>query len=193
MPDFQPNAVGKLYAQALIELADEQGQLDAVADEVGQVEALLHDHAQLRTLLETPALSTDDRAGLLQRLFEGKVSDAFYKLLQVMNRKGRVGELPALVASFAALMDERSGVVPVEAYVAAPLDDATLERVKSELGAALGGKTVKLEQHVDESLIGGLKVKIGDKLVDASVASQLRAMRNQLIQAGRDKAATLSV
>lgn len=192
MATFTPNAVGKLYAQALIELADEQGQLDAVADEVAQLGNLLHDDADLNTLLETPALSTDERAGLLQRLFDGKVSDVLYKLLQVMNLKGRVNELPALVASFAELMDDRNGVVAVDAYVAAPMDAATLERVKAELGTALGGKTVKLEEHIDESLIGGLKVKIGDKLVDASVASQLRAMRNKLVEAGRGRASALA-
>ncbi len=193
MPDTpQANEVGKLYATALIEIADEQGKLDAVAEQVDQLGQLLRDNDDLVTLMKTPALSANDRAGVIQRLFEGKLDDAVYKLLQVMNRKGRAAELPAMVASFRELVDDRRGIVAVDAFVASELDNATADRVRAEIGQALGDKTVNLTQHVDESLIGGLKVRIGDQLIDASVASQLRTMRQQLIEAGRARAAAAS-
>lgn len=187
------NEVGRVYAEALAELAEEQGQLEEIADEIEQLASLLVGNAGLRTLLETPALNVDSRAGLLQRLFEGKLSGTLYKLLQVMNLKGRANELPALIAAFRMILNEKRGIVPVQAYVASPMDADTLGRVKAQIGSALGGKTVELTEHVDDSLIGGLKVRIDDKLIDATVATQLRTMRRQLIEAGRAKAAATPV
>lgn len=192
MQAFIPNPVGDLYAQALLELADESGQTDAIAGQVADLAQLLRDEPDLRTLIETPAIKDADRGGVVQRVFEGRIADPLYKLLQVMNRKGRLGELPALTASFKKLLDQRNGVVPVDAWVAQAMDADTVQRVKSEIGQALGGKMIELEQHVDESLIGGLKVKIGDTLIDASVATQLRTIRTKLIEAGRAKASEVA-
>ncbi|MEM1446841.1 MAG: ATP synthase F1 subunit delta [Planctomycetota bacterium] len=188
MQAFTPNPVGDLYAQALLELGDESGQTDVIAGQVADLAQLLRDTPELRTLIESPAIKDADRAGVIQRVFESKVADPLYKLMQVMTRKGRLSELPALTASFKKLLDERLGIVPVDAWVASPMDADTVQRVKTEIGQALGGKTVELEQHVDASLIGGLKVKIGDTLIDASVATQLRSIRTKLIEAGRSKA-----
>ena len=192
MQAFTPNPVGNLYAQALLELADESGQTDAVAGQVADLAQLLRDNADLRTLTQSPAIKQADRAGVIERLFQGKVADPLYKLMQVMNRKGRLTELPALTAGFKVLLDQRHGVVPVDAWVAHEMDPGTADRVKREIGQALGGKTIELTQHVDESLIGGLKVKIGDQLIDASVATQLRSLRTKLVQAGRAKASQVA-
>ncbi|MEM9790987.1 MAG: ATP synthase F1 subunit delta [Planctomycetota bacterium] len=188
MQAFTPNPIGDLYAQALLELGDESGQTDRIAGQVADLAQLLRDAPDLRTLTESPAIKDADRAGVVQRVFEGRLADPLYKLLQVMTRKGRLSQLPAMTASFKKLLDERNGIVPVDAWVAAPMDADTVQRVKNDIGHALGGKTIELEQHVDENLIGGLKVKIGDTLIDASVATQLRSIRTQLIEAGRAKA-----
>ncbi|MEM7577972.1 MAG: ATP synthase F1 subunit delta [Planctomycetota bacterium] len=188
MTAFTPNPVGDLYAQALLELADASGQTDAIAGQVGDLARLLHDEADLRTLIESPAIKDRDRAGVIQRVFEGKLADPLYKLMQVMAHKSRLDQLPALTASFKKLLDERNGVVPVDAWVAQAMDEATVQSVKADIGQALGANAIELTQHVDDTLIGGLKVKIGDTLIDASVATQLRSIRTQLIEAGRAKA-----
>jgi len=187
-PNFKTDAATKVYAKALIELAEEQGKLDAVAGEVESLREMLGRHARLRRLLETPALTTADRAGVIDRVFKGQVSDTLYKFLQVVNRKGRLGSLGGITQSFAGLLAERMGVVEVEAYVAKAMDAGQAGRVSDGLARALDGKRVNLKQHVDPSLIGGLKLRIGDRLLDASVANQLKLIRQRLVEKGREQA-----
>jgi F-type H+-transporting ATPase subunit delta len=175
------------YARALLSLADEAGQLEAVAQELAGVAVLLVEQPQLQRLFSSPLVGKGDRAGSIDRLFKGRVSDVLLRFLQVLNRKGRLGELSGIARAFKTLLDQKQGRIEVDAYVATPLDAAAQARVAEGIGAALG-KTVQLQQHVDDSLIGGMKVRVGDQLIDATVATQLRLIREKLIAAGRDKA-----
>jgi F-type H+-transporting ATPase subunit delta len=180
--------VTDVYAQALVELGEQHGHLDELADEVQQLRELLQTEPDLRRLIFSRIIGQTQRAAMLQRLFQGRVSDTLYNFLQVLSRKGRLVNLPGVLTDFARKMDERRGIVPVDAFVAQPMDSAHREQVAAALGEALGGKTVQLRERVDPSLIGGLKLRIGDKQLDGSVATQLRLMRRRMIDAGREKA-----
>ncbi|MEM7625155.1 MAG: ATP synthase F1 subunit delta [Planctomycetota bacterium] len=181
------DAVGRVYAQALVELAETEGQLDAVAEEVADLAALLESDTDLQRLIDNPIIDRGARAGMVERLFEGKVSGLLYKFLRVVNQKDRLAALPGICAAFNTMMAKRRNQLDVDAYVAQPMDGATASRVADGLGSSLG-KQVNLVQHVDESLIGGLKLRIGDRMIDASVQSQLQRLEQQLIAAGREKA-----
>lgn len=187
MPTTLTSTVDRTYAQALLALAQENHQVDEVAEQVAQLDELLGANPSLRRLLSSPLISAADRAGTIRRLFEGRVSDVLYRFLQVLGRKGRLGNWPGIARALGELVQERHGIVEVDAYVAAPLDDTARRRVADGIGAALG-KTVQLQQHVDDLLIGGLKIRVGDQLIDATVATQLRLIREKLIAAGRSKA-----
>jgi len=187
MNDQRINTVSQIYAAALVEMADEAGELDAVADEAAQLGELLAADADLANLLSNRILSTDERAGAIERLFQGKVSDLLYRFLQVVNRKGRMAELPGILHAFGKLFAERRGVLQIDAYVAEKLDEEKLARIASSIGEALG-KQVVPHQHVDPSLIGGLKLRIGDRLLDGSVAAQLKLLQQRMTAAGREKA-----
>lgn len=185
------DSVGRLYAQALMQLSLEHQQLDAVAGELQSLTAMVESDADLRRLITNPILGSSQRADMLQRLFEGRVSDLLYRFLQTVNRKGRLAALPAIGSAFVALLAEHRNEIEVEAHVAAPMDAGSAGRVADGLGASLG-KQVTLTQHVDPSLIGGLKLRIGDRLIDASVQSQLRSIEQQLVAVGREKARATS-
>ena len=105
----------------------------------------------------------------------------------VVNQKGRLFELSGICGAFAKAADEAMGNISVDVYVAEAMSGAELSSLASGIGASLG-KTAKLNMIVDPSLIGGLKLRIGDQLIDGSVASQLKGMRQKLIDAGREKA-----
>lgn len=181
------DAAGRVYAQALVELAESEGQLDGVADEVAELSQLIDDNADLRRLIENPILEQSARAGMIERVFEGNVSDLLYRFLHVVNRKDRLASLSGICAALANIVAERRNQLEVNAFVAKPLDQAAAGRVADGIGASLS-KEVTLVQHVDESLIGGLKLRIGDQMIDASVQSQLRRIEQQLMAAGREKA-----
>ena len=182
--ELKTDTVGRVYAEALLELAREQGVVDAVAEEVQQLLPVIAEGGELNRLLTNPAIGDNERGEIIQRVFAGKISPLLYKMMRVLGDKGRLGSLPQVAAGYLLAVAEERGQIDVQAYVATAMDAATAERVAAEIGKALG-KTVSLNQKVDPSLIGGLKIKVGDQLIDASVASQLRNMKNKMIAAGR--------
>lgn len=187
MPATTTDAIGRVYAKALIDLAEKDNQLDSVAEEMADLGALLDSNADLVRLIENPILERTQRSGMVERLFSGKVSDLLYRFLQVVNQKDRLAALPTICAAFEAMMAKKRNQIDVDAYVAKPMDDATAARVSEGLGQSLG-KQVNLRQHVNEALIGGLKLRIGDRMIDASVQSQLKRIEQQLIKTGRENA-----
>lgn len=184
-------AVDRVYAAALLELGEDQNALDAIADEVDQLAALLTDSPDLRRLLATRTLTTSDLAGVIDRTFKGRVSDTVYRFLHVVNGKGRLPNLEGILRAFDQLLEQKRGIVEADIYVATRLSDAEAKQVADRLGAAIG-KQVALHQYVDESLIGGVKIRLGDEMIDGSVATQLKQMKKQLIEEGREKARRIS-
>lgn len=182
--ELKTDSIGRVYAQSLLDLAQEQDQVDALAEQMQQLLPVLDEDGELDRMMDNPSIGQAERKQIVKRVFEGKVSDLLYRFIQVIADKDRLDSLPQIVAGFLILVAEHRGQLEVEAFVASKLDPATAERVAKTIGEHLG-KQVTLRQHVDESLIGGLKIKIGDRLIDASVASQLQSMKNKMIAATR--------
>lgn len=180
------DSVSRVYAQALLELAQAKGEVDSVAEEAGGLMALLGD-ADLKRLLYGRALSSAQRGGVVEQLFKGKVSDVLYRFIQVVNRKERLSALPGILSAFLSRVSEARGELDVDVYVAEALAGDAGQAVADSIGGAMG-KKVQLREHVDPELIGGLKVRVGDRLIDGSVATQLRIMRRKLVEAGRERA-----
>lgn len=181
------NSIERVYAQALLELAEAAGQLDATRDELLEVGKLITDQPDLAKLLDSRVLRSESLSSAIKNIFEGKVSDTVYRFLQVLNAKGRISALPGVIRAFEQLVEEKHGLVKVDAFVAALIDQAQIDKVAQGIGKALG-KTVVLQQHLDPSLLGGLKIRVGDKLIDGSAVAQLKIMRERIIKEGRDKA-----
>ena len=189
MPAEQTDAVSRVYAEALLGLAKQNNDVDGLAEEVAGLGELLDGNADLRKLIASPVIADDKRRDFIQRTFEGKTSDTLYKFIQVLSRKGRLASLPGVCTAFAGLVAQERGQIDVEAIVAQELDDATAQRVARELGESMN-KTVNLQQTVDPSLIGGMRLRIGDRLIDASVATRLKNAAARLAAVGREKART---
>ena len=182
--DDMVQSLEQVYARALLEAAQEAGTIDEVADEMQQLAHLLTQQPRLVRLLSTRMLSVEQRARSIENLFKGRVGDLVYRFLQVANAKHRLDRIQGIVRAVAQLVDERRGIVRVDAYVADRMDAAAAERVAQRLGEVIGGRVV-LRQHEDPQLIGGLKLRVGDRLVDGSVAAQLRLMHRKIVATGR--------
>jgi F-type H+-transporting ATPase subunit delta len=185
----QENIVGSLdrvYARALLDLAEEAGVVNGVSDELRQIEELLRGEPGLKRLVCGPGLSSEKKAGSLERIFKGRVSDLVYRFLRVVNGKDRLEALPGIIRGYVRLLDEKNGIVEADVFVATSLTDEQTQRVSAGLGRAIGGRVV-LHPFVDPELIGGMKVRVGDQLYDGSVSTQLRLMRDQLVSAGREQ------
>ncbi len=181
------DAVSRVYAQALLELAQDKGQADALAEEVGDLLSLMASEPDLEKLLSSRTLNSSQRSELVEHLFNGKVSELLYHFLQVVNEKDRLVALPGIFNAYRILAADARGEMDVDVYVAEALSDEAGREVAESIGSIVN-KRITLQQHVDPELIGGLKVRVGDRLIDGSVATQLKILKRKLVEAGREKA-----
>jgi F-type H+-transporting ATPase subunit delta len=179
------DAASRVYAQSLLELAEEVGQLDAIGDELQQLVDLLAAEPQLDAIFRSRSIGTTRRARSIAAIFEGRVSDLTYRFLQVVNANGRLGMLGTIAAAYDQLLKARRGEVDVLVTSARPLDQTQVGAVTQQVSDAIGGKAI-VTARVDESIIGGLRLRIGDRLIDGSVATQLRNLKRRMIERGRD-------
>jgi F-type H+-transporting ATPase subunit delta len=162
------------YARALYELAEERGELAAVLQEVEYLRRLLIEDRDFRAFVLTPGIDANEKKAAFDRIFSGRLSATLLDFFQVVVvRKSRAGLLEDIIADLLAICDERANRVHVEAVTAAPLASGQADRLSAALAAKLK-KTIVLDPRVDAEILGGLVVRYGDWVIDASVRSQLR-------------------
>lgn len=172
-----PGSVAGRYASALYELAESDKALDQVAADLRSLRAMCHDSADLARLVASPVLSREAQAAAITALAEKSGFHALTrKFLGTLAKNRRLGLVRDVIAAFLAELARRRGEVTAEVVSATALKPAYLDRVRDALAAALGAK-VALEPRVDAALIGGLKVRVGSKMVDASIATKLQKLR----------------
>ena len=169
------------YARSLLELANEGNETEAVANEVGSLGQILDENPLFAKFLRDPGISEEERSALIDKTFGDKLQPLVGKFVRLLNRRGRLGRLPEIVAAFEFLLDEQLGKVEVDVTVAEKLGDDELERVRGKVSEALK-KDAVVHQYVDKEIIGGMILRVGDKVVDASVRRQLSAMRERLLK-----------
>jgi F-type H+-transporting ATPase subunit delta len=186
LTERNPDAVSLNYAKALIELAMAKGGKAGVEDLQGELEDLLEltrADKQFSEFLATRSIASNKRRDALERMLRGRVSDLLLNFLLLLNAKGRLPELPTIAVSFDKLVQEQFGRVEVDVFTAEPVAPDLLRSIGDRLGTVLG-KQVVAHPYTDASMIGGVKFRIGDQLVDASVATRLRRMRDKLANEG---------
>jgi len=169
------------YAESVLELAEEAGQAEAVGAELGSVAQVLEQNPTFARFLADPGISHAERDRVLGDAFGGgHASPLVWNFIRVLNVKGKLGLLPDVIAAYGDLYDEKHGKVEVDVTVARRLTVDELEQVRQRVGAALK-KDAVVHQYVDESLIGGMVLRVGDRLIDGSVKGQLQAIRTQML------------
>lgn len=172
----QASGVAARYATALFELAEGQKALDKVAADLTTLEALLQDSDELRQAMHSPLFSraaqTDAVTALAGKAGLTKLTGSF---LGVLARNRRLAALPQIVTAFRAMLAAKRGEVTAEVVSAVPLDPQQLAAVEASVKRH-AGKAVRLEPRVDPGLLGGLVVRIGSRMVDASLRTRLQQL-----------------
>jgi F-type H+-transporting ATPase subunit delta len=164
------------YAVALFELAQEQEALDAVAGDLHALRAMLEGSADLERLIRSPVVSRDEQARAITAVGErAGFVPLTLQFLGLLAHKRRLFALPDVIAAYDAMLAEHRGEVGAEVVSAVPLSDEQLESVRRQLTAAVG-QTVKLATAVDPSLLGGLVVRVGSRMIDASIRTKLHQL-----------------
>lgn len=174
---------GQRYAQSLFELTIENGNLAKVEADLKSLKAMIADSADLRRLIDSPAFSAEDKGkGLVAVAVKARFDMLTTKFLGLVAANGRTRDLLGAISAFVELSAKRRGVVTAEVVSAAALSPAQLKGVQAALAEALG-KTPEVSTRVDPSLLGGLKVRVGSRLFDASLRSKLDSLKFALKRA----------
>ncbi len=181
--DSKHTDVGARYAKALFDLALETGTLDTVEADLTSLIAARQESADLRRLLDSPIFSGEAKARVLKAIAEaGAFHPVTQNFLGVVAANRRAGVLPAMAAAFHRLSAAHRGVVAAEVTTAVALTPNQSDAIKAALAQALG-KAPEITTRVDPSILGGLKVKVGSRLFDASLRSKLDSLKFALKRA----------
>lgn len=184
--ESEPDALAQIYARSLFDLVESKGGRAAVEETLAELEAIIElarKDARFSEFLASPSISTTDREASLGKILSGRVSDMTSKFFLVLNRKGRLANLAPIVAAMDHLAQAKFGRVEVDVYTAETMDDGTRNALKDRLSRVLN-KEVILHPYLDPAMIGGVKLRIGDQLIDGSVATQLRSLQDKLNNEG---------
>lgn len=172
--------VAKRYARALFDLAQEKGKTSDAANDLRTVAQVLQEVPDLKKLLEHPKMDTSVKNELLKQSFEGKVSEEVLNLLMLLVDRKRAELIEDVQVQFDKLASEALGRAVAVVYTPKPLNDPEKNQIAEHFGK-LTGKSIEVDNIIDERLLGGLKIRIGDKLFDASLSSKLEKLEKSLI------------
>lgn len=170
--------VGKVYAEALFQLAQEEHQEKEIYDELNQIADLIQEYPDLVVLLDVPTLDTAERISILQKII-GEEQGITENFLCLLIEKRRFGRLAEIRNAFNMLYHEHFNIAEVFVTTAVPLEDFQWEDLLQKLHEKLG-KNIILRESVDSSLIGGMIVQYGDTRMDNSVKSRMQEFAKQV-------------
>ena len=174
----EPSTVARPYAEAAFRLADGAGALGKWSEMLGAL-AQVADDARVRAAIANPNLNDAQAAGVFIGILSGKLNAEAENFLRVLAENGRLELLPEIRAQFEALKNEREGVLEAEVHSAFELTDAQLADLVQRLEKKTGRK-VRARLQVNKDLIAGVRIALGDQVIDGSARAQLGALETAL-------------
>jgi len=177
------SALANVYARSLFELAQQAGGQEKISEVLGELEQiceLLRSDREFREFFASPIIDKAARSESIRQIFSNRITDLTLRFLLVLNNKDRLNQLESVAAAFDHKVQEAYGRVEVDVYTAAPLGREQLESVRERIHKAIGRDPV-LHPYAEPAMLGGLKLRIGDQLIDGSVANKLRRMKRDLL------------
>jgi F-type H+-transporting ATPase subunit delta len=171
--DTGAEQLGKTYARALIGAAQNAGVADQVIEQLGTLsDEYLSGSPELRAAFSSPRIDEAEKTKVIDRIFREEFHPVLVKFLKVMAGRGRLGYVNAVRAAADDMYDEMLGRVVASVQTAVPLDDALRSQITDQLGTIMN-KQVRLRESVDPELIGGMVIRVGDRVFDSSVSNRL--------------------
>ena len=172
--------VSKTYGDALFELALEENKIDSLQEEVEVVLEALVENQDLTKLMSHPKISKEEKVALMEDIFKGRVSDELCGLMHMLTEKGRFTEIDDVLYFFLDRVKEHKNIGTAYVSTAIELSEAQKQAVEKRLLETT--KYVEFEMHysVDADLIGGMVIRIGDRVVDSSIKTKLYDLTREL-------------
>ncbi|HXE46074.1 MAG TPA: ATP synthase F1 subunit delta [Conexibacter sp.] len=173
--------IAQVYARALFEVAKEQGKLDLVREQLGEFAQALNENGDLRVFFFSPYFSTEEKKDGLHRALVD-ADPAIVNFLETLLERHRMPVIFRIRDAYGRLWDEENRLLPVEVTSAVGLDEATVKSIGERIGEHTGQR-VELTSRVDPSILGGIVLRVGNSILDASIKHRLDQLRKHVAQA----------
>ena len=178
--EFMPNPrLASRYAKSLLDLAVEKGQLEKVYEDILYLQQLLKSSRDFMNLLRSPIVSSDKKLSVIDAVIGKNVDQLTGAFARLLVTKGREAELPEIVTAFINQYKENKGIHTVKLTTAIPVSDAIRNQIVEQVKRTSGLQNIELQVTIDPAIIGGFVLQTGDKLIDASIAYDLKQISRQ--------------
>jgi F-type H+-transporting ATPase subunit delta len=167
------------YAKSVLDLAIEKGKLEQVYADMELLQQICKGNPDFVNLLKSPVVKSDTKRKIVEAVTNGKISEITAAFNALLISKGRESNLPEITTAFISQYKEHKDIHPVKLTTAVPLTDEVRRVIADQVRKASGYDNIELEEKVDQDIIGGFVLQVGDKLVDASIAYDLKTIARQ--------------
>lgn len=166
------------YAKSLHDLCSERSSVDGAQEDMAMIAKAIDESRELELLLQSPIIKADKKMTILDEIFKGKVGEVTHAFIEIIVRKGRERQLNGIANAFVVMAKENKDIYAAQVTSALPLDDSAKAKVMAAVGKIQPG-TIELEEKLDDKLIGGFVLRVGDQMIDASVLAKIRALNRE--------------
>ncbi len=173
--------IAQVYARSLFEVGQERDLLDVIREQLGQFADALNENRELATFFFSPYFSTEEKKEALGRLIEG-AEPTFMSFLEILIEEHRMPAIFRIRTRYEELWEQANRLLPVEVTSAVELDEQTVGAIGDRIREQTGQK-VELSSHVDSAILGGIVLRVGNSILDASISNRLNQLRKQVARA----------
>lgn len=174
--------ISKTYGEALFNLAVEQNKMDAFYEEVQVVQKSIQDNPEFSKLMNHPKILKEEKTDVMTKVFKGRISDEILGFLILIITKDRYGKIQEILDYFINEVKSYKGIGIAFVTTATEINQAKQKEIEEKLLATTSFNKMEMHYNVDESLIGGMTIRIGDRVVDSSIKTKLEELERQLLK-----------
>lgn len=173
-------SLAERYTKSLWSVAEEDNLIEKIGEDLRIVADTFVENADIEGFFVNPIIKIDDKKEILEKSFAGKIDERVYNFLNILVDKNRMFLLPNIKYMYDKKLEEKQNLLAVEAQTVVVLDEEMENRLKDKL-ARMTGKSIKINNVINPSIIGGVVLRFGGKVIDGSVQTQLKRLQKQLI------------
>lgn len=175
------NTIASRYAEALFQVGEESNSTENLYNELKAVVDIIKENKEFSNILKSPIVSKEDKKDLISNVFGSQINKEMLNFMKILADKDRLALIASITEAFKTLLNDKNNILEGIAMTALPMKDDELEGLQGKLSAKYN-KTVILKNEVDESVLGGVLVRLGNEEIDGTVKNRLDKMKEQLSQ-----------
>lgn len=174
--------ISKTYGDALFELAVEESKVDVLLEEIQQLQEILKENSDFGKMMAHPKIIKEEKLQVAENVFKGRISDELMGFLLIIISKDRYQEIDEILEYFVTEVKKYKGIGVATVTTAVPLKEEQCKKIEQKLLDTTDYKKMEMHYQVDAALIGGMVIRIGDRVVDSSISTKLNELQKELLK-----------